>query len=159
MSLSASLLASSHYLALGLGFFGVAYRGVALKEALQGLNQERAKKIFLGDNFWGVAALLWIATGLVRGFGGLEKGSDYYLNNHLFWGKMTLFAVVFALEIKPMFTFINWRRSIKEGKELQSTTEEIRKFRLINHIEMLLLVIMIFLAGLMARGFGAPAQP
>jgi putative membrane protein len=36
--------------------------------------------VFTADSFWGIAALLWIVTGLWRAFGGLEKGSDYYLH-------------------------------------------------------------------------------
>ena len=159
MNISASLFASAHYLALGIGFFGVAYRGVALKEALQGLTHERARKIFLGDAFWGVAALLWIATGLMRAFGGLEKGTEFYLSNHIFWTKMLLFGVIFGIEIKPMITLIKWRGAFKKGQPPTATPEQLRQLRVINHIEMLLLVIMIFLAGLMARGFGSVPPP
>ena len=154
MNLSASLFASAHYLSLGLGFFGVAYRGVALKEALEGLTADRARKIFLGDAFWGVAALLWIATGLMRAFGGLEKGSEYYLSNHIFWTKMIIFGVICGIESKPMITFIKWRIAFKKGTPPAAGPEQIRQLRVINHIEMFLLVVMIFLAGFMARGFG-----
>jgi putative membrane protein len=154
MSVSSALFASSHYLALGLGFFGIAYRGVALKESLQGLTHERAKKIFLGDAFWGVAALLWIFTGLMRAFGDFEKGSHYYLNNHIFWGKMLVFGVIFGIETKPMLTFIKWRVAYKKGESPAASEDQIRQLRIINHIELVLLVVMIFLASLMARGFG-----
>jgi putative membrane protein len=159
MTISAAFFASSHYLALGLGFFGVAYRGVALKESLQGFTKDRAQKVFLGDAFWGVAALLWIATGLMRAFGGIEKGSDFYLNNHIFWTKMLLFGVICGIETKPMITFIKWRGVFKGGQTPTVTQEQIRQLRIINHIEMFLLVVMIFLAGLMARGFGSIPQP
>jgi uncharacterized membrane protein len=39
------------------------------------------------DTWWGLAAVIWIATGLWRLVGGLEKGTDYYRHNYLFWVK------------------------------------------------------------------------
>ncbi|MBX9765751.1 MAG: DUF2214 family protein [Bdellovibrionales bacterium] len=112
MTLTSSLVASLHYLALGLGFFGIAFRGVGLKDALVGMSPEKAKRIFLADNFWGVAALLWLASGLFRAFGDIEKGSSYYLSNHFFWGKMLLFGSIGLIEVKPMVTLIKWRRAL-----------------------------------------------
>jgi hypothetical protein len=50
---------------------------------------------------WGIAAVLWIGTGLVRAFGGLEKGSAYYLHNHLFWTKMGLLGLILVLRAEP----------------------------------------------------------
>jgi len=38
--------------------------------------------VFHADNWYGVAAILWVVTGLLRAYGGLEKGSAYYLENH-----------------------------------------------------------------------------
>ena len=46
---------------------------------------------------WGVAALLWLVTGLLRAFGGLEKGTQFYLTSNLFWVKMTLFGIIVLL--------------------------------------------------------------
>src|SRR5439155_25184932 len=83
------LLAAIHLLALGLGFGAVWARGRALRGELDPAGLRRA---FYADTWWGVAAVLWIGTGLVRAFGGFEKGSFYYLHNHLFWAKMGLLA-------------------------------------------------------------------
>ena len=75
------ILASFHLLALGIGLAAAWTRG----RALQGqLDQAGFQRIFLADTFWGVAALLWIATGLMRAFGGIEKGTDYYLQSNAF---------------------------------------------------------------------------
>ena len=57
------LLAALHLLALGIGLGAVWVRGNALrgqpdKPALQ--------QAFLADTFWGIAAALWIVTGLLR---------------------------------------------------------------------------------------------
>lgn len=58
--------------------------------------------MFYADNWWGLAALVWIGTGVIRAFGGFEKGSFYYLHNHFFWMKMTLLAVIIALAATGM---------------------------------------------------------
>src|SRR5262245_17175681 len=100
------LLASVHLLALGIGMGSVWARGRALLTAAAGkpasADPDAAlRNALTADNFWGVAAALWIVTGLARAFAGFEKGSAYYLHNTLFWVKMTLFIAIFALELRP----------------------------------------------------------
>lgn len=68
------LFATLHLFALALGVPAIWSRGRALSPVppdLDGLH-----RLFLSDTFWGVAAVLWIATGLIRAFGGLENGAD-----------------------------------------------------------------------------------
>jgi len=81
------LLAAVHLLALGVGLGAVWARGRALQAPL---DVPTLRRVFYADTWWGIAALLWISTGLVRAFGGYEKGAVYYLHNHLFWAKMGL---------------------------------------------------------------------
>ena len=100
-----ALLSSLHLLALALGLPGVVLRGRALRGPLDPAGLGR---LFAADTAWGLAALLWIATGLLRAFGGLEKGSQFYLASPLFWGKMALLGAVLLLELCPMVTFICW---------------------------------------------------
>jgi len=83
------LLAAVHLLALGVGLGGVWARGRALQAPL---DVPALRRVFSADTWWGIAAVLWIGTGLVRAFGGYEKGAFYYLHNHLFWAKMGLLA-------------------------------------------------------------------
>ncbi len=73
------LLAAIHLLALGLGFGAVWARGRALRGELDPAGLRRA---FYADTWWGVAAVLWIGTGLVRAFGGFEKGSPRRCAGH-----------------------------------------------------------------------------
>src|SRR2546422_6593313 len=103
------LLAAVHLLALGLGLGAVWARGRALGGELDGSGLRRA---FYADTWWGVAAILWIGTGLVRAFGGFEKGSFYYLHNHFFWAKMGLLAAILILEVGPMIALIRWRLAV-----------------------------------------------
>ena len=100
------LFAAVHLLALGVGLGAVWARGRALRQPLDAAGLRR---VFSADSWWGIAALLWIGTGLVRAFGGLEKGSEYYLHNHLFWAKMALLGLILLLELGPMISLIRWR--------------------------------------------------
>src|SRR5213593_2356600 len=144
-----AVVSALHVLALAIGLPSVFLRGRALKRAL---DAEGLRRLFAADNAWGVAALLWIVTGLLRAFGGLEKGTQFYLNSRLFWVKMALFAGVLALEAWPMVTFIRWR--VQRGRGEAPDTSLARVFYVLNHVEMGLVVAMVFVASFMARGFG-----
>src|ERR1041385_7129951 len=65
------LLAAVHLLALGVGLGAVWARGRALQALL---DVPALRRVFYADSWWGIAAVLWIDTGLVRAFGGYEKG-------------------------------------------------------------------------------------
>jgi putative membrane protein len=145
----AAIVSALHVLALALGLPSIFFRGRALKGSLDGPGLHR---LFTADTVWGIAALLWLATGLARAFGGLEKGSAFYLASPLFWLKITLFATVALLEAWPMVTFIRWRRELRRG-EAPDTSAAPRLY-IINHAEMGLVVVIVFVASFMARGFG-----
>jgi putative membrane protein len=142
-------VSSLHVLALALGLPAVFLRGRALKGPL---DADGLRRLLAADNVWGIAALLWIATGLLRAFGGLEKGTEFYLRSPLFWVKMALFLVVLLLEIRPMVTFIRWR--VRLGRGLPVDTSPARALYTLNHVELAIVVVMVFVASLMARGVG-----
>jgi len=144
-----AIVSSLHVLALALGLPAVFLRGRALKGAL---DADGLRRLLAADNVWGLAAVLWIVTGLLRAFGGLEKGTEFYLQSRLFWVKMALFAVLLLLEIRPMITFIRWRMQLGRGQSVD--TSPARTLYTINHVELAIVVIMVFVASLMARGFG-----
>ena len=68
------------------------------------------------DTWWGIAALVWISTGLLRAFAGFEKGTTYYIHNHLFLMKMGLLVGILILEVGPIITFGAWRRQMRRGR-------------------------------------------
>jgi len=144
-----AIVSALHVLALALGLPSVFLRGRALKGPL---DDEGLSRLFAADNAWAMAALLWISTGLVRAFGGLEKGSHFYLTSPLFWVKMALFAATLLLEIWPMITFIRWRLVRRRGGVPDTT--RVRHLYVINHVEMGLVVVIVFVASFMARGLG-----
>ena len=111
--MTSAIVSALHLLALALGLPSVYLRGRALKGPL---DRDGIRRLLAADTVWGIAAALWIATGLLRAFGGLEKGSQFYLQSPLFWTKMALFVTVIILEIWPMVTFIRWRGALRRGE-------------------------------------------
>jgi putative membrane protein len=144
----AAIVSALHVLALAIGLPAVWLRGRALRAPLDAAGLGR---LFAADAVWGVAAALWLGTGLLRAFAGLEKGSAFYLSSSLFWTKMALFLLVVALEIRPMVTFIRWRAL--RGRGQTPDTGGARGLYVINHIEMAVVVLIVFVAAFMARGF------
>ncbi len=145
-----AIVSALHVLALALGLPSVFLRGRALKRPL---DTGGLRRLFAADNIWGIAAVLWVVTGLLRAFGGLEKGTQFYLHSRLFWTKMALFVIVLTLEIWPMATFIRWRVWLRRGDHPDTSRAGI--LYAVNHVKMALVVMMVFVAAFMARGFGA----
>jgi putative membrane protein len=148
------VLAGLHLLALGVGLFAVVYRGSALREAI---TESSLKRAFKFDTLWGIAAGLWIVTGLWRFLGSIEKPMAYYEQNSLFRLKMGALVLILILEIWPMITLIRWRIQLKKGTAITTiaTTATAQRIAIICHVQALLIVIMVFAAVGMARGFGA----
>lgn len=144
----AAIVSALHVLALAVGLPAIWFRSRALKAPLDAAGFGR---LFAADNVWGLAAALWLVTGLLRAFAGLEKGTQFYLDSHLFWTKLALFALVVLLEIWPMLTFIKWRRIRRQGGIPDTTSA--RTLYSLSHAEMALVLLIVFVAAFMARGF------
>lgn len=141
------VVATIHILTFGLGFYSCWARANALKNLK---DESGIKDVLTADNLWGLSAALWLGTGIWRAFGGLEKGSDYYLHNTAFLIKMSCFILVFALELKPMITFIRWRslQAKKEAIDISIAPSLAR----VSFIELILLIPIVAMATAMARG-------
>ena len=147
-------LAALHLIALGIGLSAVLARRSFLRERATPLS---VRRVLRADLDWGLAAALWIATGLWRWLAGTEKDSGYYIHNSVFLAKMGVFALIFALEIWPMLTFTKWRTAIAKGAAPEAVADPVTARRLasISGVQALLVVVMVVLAVTMARGFGA----
>jgi putative membrane protein len=143
------LFAALHLLGLGVGLGAVWARARALRGPL---DPAGLRRVFYADGWWGVAAAIWIGTGLVRVIGGLEKSMDYYLQNHVFWGKMTLLFAILVLEVSPMVTLVRWRVQLRRGEA--PDTRLAGRFASISYLQALLVLLMVMAATAMARGFG-----
>src|SRR5262245_40295569 len=142
----AALLSAVHMLTLALGLWGITERGRALARPLDDAGWQR---LLAADNAWGIAALLWITSGLARVFYG-GKETAFYWGNGFFWIKLSLFAAIFLLEIGPMRTFIRVRSARGKGTALPRFP--LGTYRRINAAELVLVITIVFTAAFMARG-------
>jgi putative membrane protein len=143
------LFAALHLLGLGVGLGAVWARALALRGPLDAAGLRR---VFYADGWWGAAAGIWIGTGLVRLIGGLEKSMDYYLQNHLFWGKMTLLLGILLLEVSPVVTLVRWRVQLRRGETPDTRLAD--RFASISYVQAMLVLLMVLAATAMARGIG-----
>jgi putative membrane protein len=140
-----AIFSALHVLALGIGLGAVFARG-------RGFKARNLQAVFYADNWWGIAGLLWISTGLMRAFGGLEKGTAYYLHHPFFHAKLGLYLIATCLEMWPMITLIRWRIQERKGEFIN--TDPMGTFYWINFVEVVIVATIPFFAALMARGVG-----
>ena len=146
-------LATLHLLALGIGLGAILTRARTLRERL---DMDAIRRLFRVDTAWGVAAGIWIGTGVWRMLGSTEKAATWYMGNQLFIWKMILLGVILILEIRPMITLIKWRRAAANGTlDLKEIGPTAKMISLVSSIQAVLVVLMVALAVAMARGFGA----
>ena len=143
----AALFSGIHMVGLGLAFLGLVQRFHASGE-------KRLSAVFGADNIWGVSAILLLSSGLMRAFGGYEKGSAFYLHNTAFYLKLSFFFIIFILEIFPMVTLIRWRIAV--ARNLPPAADEVHRklhwIRKISLVQGVLLITLIAMATVMARG-------
>lgn len=144
-----SIASSIHILALGIGLGAAFMRG---RHLVHPMDHNQVNKVLAADAWWGLATLLWIVSGLWRLFGGLEKPVGWYLVNKAFHLKIMFISAGWALEAWPMLTFVGWRVAHSNGTAPNTT--HVDWLRRINHLEVTILVVMVFVASAMARGIG-----
>jgi putative membrane protein len=141
------LIAVLHLLALAIGIAAVYARGRALRRVG---TEADAGAVFHADNWYGVAAVLWVATGLWRAFGGLEKGTAHYVESPLFLGKMGLFGLVLLLELWPMVALVRWRMQRRRGVPMRLGQAPLLAW--LSFAQLPLYLGMVLLAAALARG-------
>jgi putative membrane protein len=141
-------VAVAHLLALGIGLGAVWTRARTLRAPL---GPEAIRRVLAADTWWGVAALLWIATGLWRAFGGLEKPAAYYLAHPLFHAKIGLFLLIFLMELGPMTTFIKWRSQIKRGET--PDTRVAPTYATVSTVQAIIVIVIVVCGVGLARGY------
>ncbi|MEP6687481.1 MAG: DUF2214 family protein [Gemmatimonadales bacterium] len=144
------LLAAAHLLALGIGLGSVWARARLLGGGT--LDTVTLRRALAADAWWGVAAALWIGSGLWRLFGATEKTTAYYFDNHVFWTKMALLAGILVLEIRPIVVLSGWRRRLgrNETLDLRAAPGIART----SYLQVVLVILMVLAATAMARGIG-----
>src|SRR2546423_11626677 len=97
-------LAWLHLVALAIGFGAVYSRGRALSE--RPLTVHDVRRSFIADSWWGVAAVLWLVTGVWRLLAGTEKTPSYYAHNGVVTTQMALFTLPLFPGNLPKITLI-----------------------------------------------------
>jgi putative membrane protein len=148
-------LATLHLLGLSIAIASIYSRALSFSEIADRAALHRG---YRADNWWGISALILIATGLWRAFGGMEKSSSYYWTSHIFQLKMALFGLVFLLEIWPMITLMSWRWA--EKRSALPTMDVIRRrgkrIARISDLQTILVVGILVAAVMTARGYSVP---
>ncbi|WP_082722260.1 DUF2214 family protein [Burkholderia mayonis] len=146
------LLAAVHLLAFGFAFASIAARNRALRRVAASRQSADLPAVFRADAIWGVSALVLITTGIVRAFGGFEKGGEYYLHAPLFHLKMGALALILVFELIPMMGLIRWRVTARRG--MLPDLARAPAYARIGHVQAALVVVIVFAAAGMARGVG-----
>lgn len=156
-------LATLHLLALGIGLGAIWARARAMAAVARGGHGEAGdpwalRRAFTADAWWGIAALVWLATGLWRLFAATEKATRYYMTNHVFFAKMGCLVLVLLLELWPMITLIRWRAAAGRGEGARASgpgAASAGTISTISYVQAALVVAMVAAAVAMARGYGA----
>jgi putative membrane protein len=143
-------MAAIHLIALAVGFGSIWMRANALREVP---DPGAIRRVLRADIWWGVAALLWLGTGIPRLMLGLEKPTSYYLDNHLFATKIVIFLVIVAIEVVQAVDFGRWRRALQRGQAPDVGAAP--RWARFSRIEATLVLVIVLLATAMARGYGA----
>jgi putative membrane protein len=112
-----------------------------------------ARTLLRMDAAFGIAALVLLLVGFSRVFF-TEKSAAYYFHSATFLAKIGLFLVVGLLSIYPTMQFLHWRPALREQRVPALDAPTRRKLRLIVHVELTLLLVILLLAAMMARGIG-----
>ena len=149
--ISSALFAFLHHVA---AFGLVAALAVELVLLRQPLTVQSARALLRADLVYGIAAAVILTVGALRVLF-FEKGIQYYMHSVPFVAKLTLFAVVGVVSIRPTMTFLSWRGAVARGEAPVVDEPKIKVLRRLVHLELAAVVGILLCAALMARGLGS----
>jgi putative membrane protein len=145
-----ALLAFVHHLA---AFTLVAALAVEVTLFKPPLAVVQARRIQRADMLFGIAAGVLLVVGLLRAVY-FEKGGGYYFANAFFLTKLTAFLAAGVISIYPTVLFLSWSKALREGTTPEMSAAQTRRARMCLMLELTAIVVILFCAPLMARGFG-----
>jgi len=143
-------LAFVHHLAAFVVFAALTVELVVLRNEL---TLGSARSVLRLDAAYGIAATVLLVAGLLRVFY-TEKGAAYYFASGPFIAKLALFIVVGLLSLYPTLKFLGWRAALRQGRVPAFDAGTKRTVRMLVHVELTLIVVILLLAPMMARGIG-----
>lgn len=140
------LLRYTHFISIFTLVGCLVSEHLLLKPTVSRKEIDRISKI---DGIYGIAVLVLLGAGLTLWFGGHGKPMEFYSQNPIFHLKLGLFAGIGVFSIYPTVFFFQKRKGNPSDKiSIPSTL--IWMIRM----ELVLLLIIPFLAGMMAKGIG-----
>jgi putative membrane protein len=113
----------------------------------------QARRLQRTDSIFGLSAGVLLVVGLLRVVY-FEKGAGYYFTDVFFLTKFVAFLVAGILSIYPTMLFLSWGKALKQGIVPEVSAVQIRRARLCLMLELTAIVVILFCAPFMARGFG-----
>ena len=117
------------------------------------LTPTQARRVQITDVIFGMAATVVLIVGLCRVFF-FEKGAGYYFSNAFFLAKLSAFVLAGLISIYPTVTFLSWSKALKQSVSPEMPPAQVRRVRMCLMLELTAIVVILFCAPLMARGFG-----
>jgi len=148
--LKSAFVAYFHYLGIILCFGALLYERIFLKE---NLNRKEVINMIVADVIYGIAGLAILITGILRVkyFG---QGGEFYLNNPIFWFKVSVYVIVGLLSLYPTTTYILWAIPLSKNELPIISDNLVKRFKFIISTELACFAMIPFIATLMARGIG-----
>jgi putative membrane protein len=137
-----ALFAFLHHVAAFVLFSALVVEFVTLRDELTPM---AVRRLQVADMALGASAGVLLIVGLLRVFF-FEKGAAYYWSNTAFLAKFSLFILVALLSLYPTFRILAWRKGVPPTG--------VRAVKAIVHAELAVVVVLMLLGALMARGIG-----
>jgi putative membrane protein len=117
------------------------------------LTVTQARKLQRVDSVFGVSAGVLLVVGLLRVVY-FEKGAGYYFSDAFFLTKFVAFVLAGVISIYPTVLFLSWSKALKQGVAPEMSAAQMRRARMCLMWELTAIVVILFGAPFMARGFG-----
>lgn len=145
-----AIVAYLHYAGFMVSFGALAIERWTLKSEL---TLRESWRIVIADATYGIAATTVMVTGVLRVLY-FEKGTDYYVNNPVFWAKVALFIIVGTVSLYPTISFITWISTLRAKVPPKLPEAVVTRLQQIIQFELIGFLSIPLLAALMARGIG-----
>ena len=143
-------LAIAHHLAV-FGVFAVLVAEWAIVRP--GMAATEIRRVAQIDIAYGALAGLVVAAGITRVAAG-AKPASFYLENPVFWFKMTAFALVAVGSVRPTIRYLRWKAAADAEPPSLPADDEIAGVRRLIHLQLAAFAAIPVFAALMARGIG-----
>lgn len=117
------------------------------------LSATQARRLIATDIVFGAAAAVLLIAGLLR-VAYFEKGAAYYWHDTYFLIKFGAFLAAALISIYPTVTYLSWSGSLKAAAAPAICAQRARAVRACLMLELTAIVVIVFCAAFMARGFG-----